>query len=57
MGINGTLNGTFAPPALTNSVHFSSGAVTSYFNISDFSLEVVYKISNYSRPGLRHDLH
>jgi hypothetical protein len=42
MGINGTLNGTFAPPALTNSVHFSSGAVTSYFNISDFSLEAVY---------------
>ncbi|MCI4460359.1 MAG: hypothetical protein JHC13_05635, partial [Acidilobus sp.] len=43
IGVKGTLNPAFAPPALTNSVHFSSGAVTSYFNISDFSLEVVYK--------------
>ena len=42
INISGTLNPTFAPPALTNSVHFSSGAMTSYFNISDFSLEVVY---------------
>jgi ABC-type transporter Mla subunit MlaD len=42
IGVKGTLNSTFAPPALTNSVHFSSGAVTSYFNISDFSLDVVY---------------
>jgi hypothetical protein len=43
IGVKGTLNPTFAPPALTNSVHFSSGAVTSYFNISDFSLDVVYR--------------
>ncbi|MCG2875039.1 MAG: hypothetical protein L7H09_07140, partial [Acidilobus sp.] len=42
MGIKGTLSPTFAPPALTNSVHFSSGVVTSYFNISNFSLKVVY---------------
>jgi hypothetical protein len=42
IGVKGTLNGTFAPPALTNSVHFSSGAVTSYFNISSFSLDVMY---------------
>ncbi len=38
IGVKGSLEGTFPPPALTNSVHFSSGAVTSYFNISDFSL-------------------
>ncbi|MFP3320418.1 MAG: hypothetical protein RXO24_07630, partial [Acidilobus sp.] len=43
IGVKGTLDGKFIPPALTNSVHFSSGAVTSYFNISDFSLDVVYK--------------
>jgi len=43
IGVKGTLNYMFAPPALTNSVHFSSGAVTSYFNISDFSLDVVYR--------------
>ena len=44
IGVEGTLNPTFVPPALTNSVHFSSGAVTSYFNISDFSLEAVYNV-------------
>ncbi|MFP3320453.1 MAG: hypothetical protein RXO24_07805, partial [Acidilobus sp.] len=44
IGVKGTLNPTFAPPALTNSVHFSSGAVTSYFNISDFSLDVMYNV-------------
>ncbi|MFP3257682.1 MAG: hypothetical protein RXO36_07770, partial [Candidatus Nanopusillus acidilobi] len=42
IGVKGTLDGMFIPPALTNSVHFSSGAVTSYFNISDFSLDVMY---------------
>jgi len=40
IGVKGFLEGTFPPPALTNSVHFSSGAVTSYFNISDFSLNL-----------------
>ncbi|MFP3320949.1 MAG: hypothetical protein RXO24_10310, partial [Acidilobus sp.] len=43
INISGTLSPMFAPPALTNSVHFSSGAATSYFNISDFSLDVMYK--------------
>ncbi|ESQ21135.1 MAG: hypothetical protein CISAcid_11680, partial [uncultured Acidilobus sp. CIS] len=38
IGVKGSLEGTFPPPALTNSVHLSSGAVTSYFNISDFNL-------------------
>ncbi|MFP3257789.1 MAG: hypothetical protein RXO36_08310, partial [Candidatus Nanopusillus acidilobi] len=44
IGVEGTLNPTFVPPALTNSVHFSSGAVTSYFNISNLSLDVVYNV-------------
>jgi len=56
IGVKGTLNGTFAPPALTNSVHFSSGAVTSYFNISDFSLDVVYKTPITVVPAYGHDL-
>ncbi|ESQ20335.1 MAG: hypothetical protein CISAcid_16690 [uncultured Acidilobus sp. CIS] len=40
IGVYGSLEGSFPPPALTNSVHFSSGAVASYFNISDFSLNL-----------------
>jgi len=40
IGVKGSLEGTFPPPALTNSVHLSSGAVASYFNISDFSLNL-----------------
>ncbi|MFP3214711.1 MAG: hypothetical protein RXR18_05860, partial [Nitrososphaeria archaeon] len=40
IGVEGSLDDSFPPPALTNSVHFSSGAVASYFNISDFSLNL-----------------
>jgi hypothetical protein len=38
IGVYGFLDPAFPPPALTNSVRFSSGAVASYFNISNFNL-------------------
>ncbi|WP_048812687.1 hypothetical protein [Acidilobus saccharovorans] len=42
LGISGTLlSGSIILPALTNAVHLKSGAMTSYFNMSAFQLNVI----------------
>lgn len=42
LGILGTLTEYAKLPALTNAVHLKSGAMTSYFNMSAFQLNVFY---------------
>ncbi|MGC9113407.1 hypothetical protein, partial [Acidilobus sp.] len=42
LGVYGTLSNDIVLPALTNAVHLKSGAMTGYFNISFFQLNVTY---------------